>query len=366
MSDTKKNILIIGAGIHGCFLAKHLAKYNLNVTILEKNKDICAGASNATHNRANRGFHYPRSNSTTSECKYGYRFFENNYKRFLKKTSSYYCIEKKSKINFKRYINFFRKNKLKFKIIKKTNLIKNKRLEGIVLGEEGCYDHLKLKNYLKNKIKSKKIKKYFNFNLEKVFFSKSLLKLTSSNNNKVKVIEGKFDVIVNATYDNSNVVIKKFGVKKVPTKYIHQLTEVVRVKSNKNFPGITVMDGPFATLMPYVGKKNEYLLYDVTNSILKTSTRPIQIKNPKSNYKKIFKKLSKYLNHTDQFVYKSSFFGNRPVPILDKFADRSTKIIKNKLKNKSLLISIQEGKYISAPFITNKLSMEIIKYVKKK
>ena len=47
-----KNVLIIGAGVHGCFMAKYLRKYNLNIHIIEKKKDICLGASNATHNRA--------------------------------------------------------------------------------------------------------------------------------------------------------------------------------------------------------------------------------------------------------------------------------------------------------------------------
>ena len=61
-----------------------------------------------------------------------------------------------------------------------------------------------------------------------------------------------------------------------------------------------------------------------------------------------------------------SFFGNRPVPINDKYADRSTKIIKNKLKNNNVIISIREGKYISAPFVAKTLSSKILKYETKK
>jgi len=32
----KKNILIIGAGIHGCFLTKYLSKFNVNIFLIEK------------------------------------------------------------------------------------------------------------------------------------------------------------------------------------------------------------------------------------------------------------------------------------------------------------------------------------------
>ena len=120
------------------------------------------------------------------------------------------------------------------------------------------------------------------------------------------------------------------------------------------------MDGPYATIMPHVGKKNEYLLYDVTNSILKKSNKPININNPKTNFKKIKKKLSRYINYTNDLKYIKSFYGKRPVPIKDNTADRSTKISKEILKNKTNFISIKEGKYISAPYIAKEISKKII------
>jgi len=267
MKKKTKNVLIIGAGIHGCFLAKYLNKFNINIYLIEKNKDICLEASNATHNRANRGFHYPRSNKTVSECKIAYDYFEKKYNTYLKKRQNFYCIEKKSKVSFKDYIFFFKKNKLKYKIIKKSKFIKNNNLEGIIRAEEGCYDHHRLKIMLKKKLTQSKIKIFYNFNLNKIKYQNKILTLISDKN---KLIKDKIDVIVNATYDSSNQILKKFFAKKYFSKYLHQLAEVVTVKSKVSFPGITVMDGPFATIMPLTNKKNKYLLYDVTNSILKT------------------------------------------------------------------------------------------------
>ena len=355
----KKNILIIGAGIHGCFLTKYLSKFNVNIFLIEKKGDICLEASGATHNRANRGFHYPRSDRTTSECKVAYEYFEKNYKPYLNKKQSYYCIENNSKISFANYLRFFKKNRLKFDIIKKSKFIKNEKIAGIIKGEEGCYNHFKIKKMLKNKLLKKNIHKIFNFDLKKVKYNNGLLKLV---NKKNKFLEKKIDLIVNATYDSSNQILKIFSLNKKKTKYLHQLTEVVVVKSKKIFPGVTIMDGPFATIMPYIGKKNKYLLYDVTNSILKKSSAPIQKKKIKSNFKKIKKKLNKYLNYTNEFKYSESLIGNRPVPYKDTHGDRSTKIEKSKYENINFL-SIKEGKYISAPYVTNKLSKKIIKYL---
>jgi flavin-dependent dehydrogenase len=358
-----KNILIVGAGVHGCFLAKYLSNYNVNIFLIEKTKDICLGSSGATHNRANRGFHYPRSKQTTNECKIAYNYFEKNYNRFLKKFQSYYCIEKNSKTSFSKYVNFFNKNKLKFKIINKTKHLKKEKLEGIIRAEEGCYDHRKIKIMLKNKLSNKKIKIIYKFDLKKVLYRNGNVILISKKN---KIFEKKVDIILNATYDNSNMVLRKFIKKAKIEKYKHQLTEVVRIKCKKKYPGITIMDGPYATIMPHLGKTDEYLLYDVTNSILKTSIKPILNKFKKTNYTKIKKKLSKYINFTNDFKYVGSNYGNRPVPYRDKEANRSTKIVENIYNKNIKLITIREGKYISAPYISRILSKKIIKYLNEK
>lgn len=351
----QKNILIIGAGIHGSFIAKYLLQKKFNIYIIEKEKDICLGSSSATHNRANRGFHYPRSQETVLECFKAYSYFENNYKRFLKKIKSYYCIEKKSKISFLKYVNFFKKNNLNFRIIKKSKYIKNEELQGIIKAEEGCYDHFKLKKYLKRQLQHKKIKFFFNFELKKVKRIKNELILFSKEKEKIKL---KVDIIINATYDNTNEIIKIFKKNFQTIKYNHQLTEVAVVKSKNYIPGVTIMDGPFATIMPLVGSKNRYLVYDVENSILKRSNKPIKKSYTKSNFLKMHSKIKKYLNNSKSFKYLYSNYGNRPIPIMDFDANRSTKILKIK-HNGFKLINILEGKYISAPYVAKKLSNEI-------
>ena len=70
-------------------------KYDVKITIIEKNSKILFETSRATHNRANRGYHYPRSLETFNECKNAYNYFKKNYYKYLKKIPSFYCIEKK-------------------------------------------------------------------------------------------------------------------------------------------------------------------------------------------------------------------------------------------------------------------------------
>ena len=246
-----KKVLIIGAGIHGTFIAKYFKKYCVKITIIEKNSNILNETSRATHNRANRGYHYPRSIETFNECKEAYNYFKKNYYKYLKKIPSFYCIENESKTNFHEYINFFKKNDLEFEIIKKNKFIKKENLEGIIKAEEGCYDHLGITKMIKHELMNKNIKIVKNFDLKEAKNIKGTLKLISKNN---KSLSNNFDVIINATYDKSNEILKKFKIKNL-TKYSYQLTEIAVVHSKKKIPGITIMDGDFITIMPYVKKK---------------------------------------------------------------------------------------------------------------
>lgn len=352
-----KKVLIIGAGIHGAFVAKYFKKYCVKITLIEKNSSILNETSRATHNRANRGYHYPRSIKTFNECKEAYDYFKKKYYKYLKKIPSFYCIENKSKTNFNKYIKFFKRNDLEFKIIKKNRFIKKDNLEGIIKAEEGCYDHLGITKMIERELKNKNIKVVKNFNLKDVRNIKGALKLISKNN---KSLSDNFDVIINATYDKSNEILKKFKIKNLP-RYSYQLTEIAVVHSRKTIPGITIMDGDFITIMPYIKKKDLYLVYDVKNSILKKEKLPIHKLNAKkNNFKLMLEKLSKYINYTKDFTYKYSLYGYRPIPVEDINADRNTKIETSNYRNIKVY-SIMEGKYISAPFIAKKLVDSICK-----
>jgi len=352
-----KKVLIIGAGIHGTFIAKYFKKYCVKITIIEKNSSILSETSRATHNRANRGYHYPRSIETFNECMKAYDYFKKNYYKYLKKIPSFYCIENKSKTNFNKYIKFFKKKNLEFKIIKKNKFIKNHNLEGVIKADEGCFDHLGIAKMIERELRNKNIKVVKNFNLKKVKNIKGSFELISKNN---KRLSDNFDVIINATYDKSSEILKKFKIKSA-SKYWYQLTEIVVVYSKRKIPGITVMDGDFITIMPYIKKNNLYLIYDVKNSILKKNKLPIHKTNiKKNNFKLMLKKISKYINYTEDFTYKYSLYGYRPVPMDDFSADRNTKIETSNYRNVKVY-SIKEGKYISAPLIANKLVDSICK-----
>ena len=41
------DIIIIGAGVTGCAIARELSRYDCKVLVLEKDEDVCCGSSKA-------------------------------------------------------------------------------------------------------------------------------------------------------------------------------------------------------------------------------------------------------------------------------------------------------------------------------
>ena len=75
-----------------------------------------------------------------------------------------------------------------------------------------------------------------------------------------------YDVVVNASYSNFNQINKYLGL---PLKKI--LYEDVIIPSFAfllDKIGITIMDGPFCSIMPNGKNKNEFLLYHVKHSVI--------------------------------------------------------------------------------------------------
>lgn len=51
-----KDIIVIGAGVVGCAIARELSKYKLDVLVIDKNEDISEGISKANSGIIHGGY----------------------------------------------------------------------------------------------------------------------------------------------------------------------------------------------------------------------------------------------------------------------------------------------------------------------
>ena len=350
-----KKVIIIGAGIHGLTVGIELAKAGFGVTIIDKNPEIFQGTSGATHNRAHLGYHYPRSVETAEECIKGLNDFKEKYpKSIVEDFISYYMIEKSGNISLKEYENFCKKINIPFQLGWPDQSHLNKELiEGGTVTTEPIFDVNQLKLALLNEVKDFNIKLILSAEL--VDFEKSKDSYLLIYKTDEQTFTGVYaDIVINATYAYSNNVLKILDLEEDYKNYKIQYTEVIVVESNVALPSITIMDGPFCSIMKYAGTDNQYLLYDVKNSTLYEEEnyfmRDIKIE---SNFDKIKDHFSKYFPFVNDLKYVESWRGQRPIPLEITNDARSTSIRAH--KKYPGIYSIQEGKFISATLIAEKI-----------
>jgi glycine/D-amino acid oxidase-like deaminating enzyme len=83
-------VVVIGGGFYGCSLAAHLARQGARVTVLEARADLLGGASYFNQARVHGGYHYPRSMKTAGRSQASYEEFVARYRSCV--VDDFLCI----------------------------------------------------------------------------------------------------------------------------------------------------------------------------------------------------------------------------------------------------------------------------------
>jgi hypothetical protein len=356
----KKSAIIIGAGIHGVCIANELASSGLDVTIFDSHDDILRETSNGCHNRAHLGYHYPRSLSTVKECLRGLSYFRKHLNDVLYyHGEGYYIVSKEdTAVTAEQYEQFCKDADLPYKLEWPSDeFVYKSSLEASFMVNEPCYDVNKIREYYTKRLEKNKIDFISGFNIVDVgmhsedefcFYDDSGYGVTLN-----------ADIIVNSTYARANNIQNMFGINTEDNVYKFQLTEVPVVKSLKPIPQLTVVDGPFSSIMPYVGQEDHYLFYDVVHSVNQQEIGTVcpKFSKPESQWEMMVEHGKEYYNFMDNLEYVSSNWGTRPIPTKAVGDSRTTRLVKHDCL--PYFYSVMEGKFISAPTVAIDLVEEM-------
>jgi len=242
------NVAVIGGGIYGTTTALELDKRGVSVDLYEKNVDIMMAASLTNQWRLHKGYHYPRSKSTSKLCKQSASLFADRFpEAIITETDHYYCIAKeRTKTTPDEFLAHCNELGLEYE-----------RLDsGLV-----CHDKIDLSVRVpENRIDPKALRKQVRDELIQSDVSVHL-------NTKIDDISSlSHDYIVVAAYSNTNKLVgnkTKFG-----QEYKHQVVEkpLVRLPTEFGKKSVVIMDGPFMCVDPY-GKTGAFLLGNVVHAI---------------------------------------------------------------------------------------------------
>lgn len=267
--ETKQHVLIIGGGIFGLTAAIVLGESGFRVTLIEKEEDIMLGASLVNQNRIHFGYHYPRSKDTCLESLEGLQTFRDFYGGAIHQGfKKYYAIAKEgSHVSAEQFHTFCNNLGLSLEeAYPEERIMHRDMVEACWLTDEPIFDY----HILKQQVIYRTSK---NGNILVLRNAKPVSMKLIGDQKEVRLSDGTVitcDTIVNATYAGISETAVLLGMAPIPAKYQLCLLPILQLSEPIASFGVTIMDGPFCSLMPKGVSTDQFILYHVKHSVIET------------------------------------------------------------------------------------------------
>ena len=269
MATKEEHIVIVGAGIFGLSAAIILAEEGYRVTVLEKNVDIMQEASLVNQNRIHMGYHYPRSLTTGKEALEGLPSFKQYYGSCINDGfNKYYGIASNgSYLSAQEFETFC--ETLKIPLVEEwpaDELLNKGLIEKCWKVPEPAFDYYQLRSEVTEKISSlKNIRIFRNTSIQQADYVSDVHHLRLNNGYKIQC-----NSVVNASYSGLSEVLKTLNIPVMKAHY--ELLVLPIIKLPKSIPpfGVTIMDGPFCSIVPKGFSEGEYILSHVSHSVVQS------------------------------------------------------------------------------------------------
>ncbi len=361
MKNKQYDRIIIGAGIYGLYAAQKSLEKGLSVLVIEYDEKHFMRGTYINQARVHNGYHYPRSRSTAVKSRdYFQRFVDDFDQSINQDFRKVYAISKDfSWTSGEQFEKFCTDNKIPNERIPEKIFFTPGTTDGVFDTVEYTFDARLIGEELYERcLKFEKFEIRFNQRIQNF-----------KNENRLYHVELLDDVVttpylLNATYASTNQILDMLGFDKLNIKY--ELCEIILCRVTKNIEdvGITVMDGPFFSLMPF-GKTGLHSLTSVTFTPHKTSydalptfdcqkgcteCTPKQVLNcntcpckPISAWPKMYNLAKKYLKEDIDIEYVESLFTIKPILKTTEIDDSRPTIIRQYTQDPSF-ITVFSGK----------------------
>ena len=362
MSAGKFDKIIIGAGIYGLYAALLCARKNERVLVLEKEDDCFTRATYVNQARVHLGYHYPRSLSTAKATAGYFDRFVKEYPECIHDAFDqvYATSSKFSWTSAEQFEKFSEAAQIPAERVPAETYFKEGMCDGAFLTREVTFDAQILKRRMLGDLKE-----YPSVTIQT---SAPVTKIEKKEDvYLLEAGEGIYEApfVLNASYACVNEVTELAGFEPFRIKY--ELCEVIlcRVSEELKNVGITVMDGPFFSIMPF-GRTGLHTLTSVTFTPHQTcyeklaefecqkksggTCRKGYLANcntcpakPDSAWPYMSKLARKYMKEDFQFEYLGSLFSIKPILMASDVDDSRPTMIRTHSTSPTF-VSVLSGK----------------------
>lgn len=340
MPRTEADFAVLGAGAYGLFAGQLLAERGFSVVVIECDREPFLRASWINQARVHQGYHYPRSMTTAlTSARYFRRFSQEFDAAINDRFRKIYAISRRNSLtSAKQFHRFCRAAGIPCDEVRKEDYFIDGTVEAAFETEEYAFCAHRLRDLLLDRLKAHpEAEIRYERRLECAEKMKKGYHL-SFQDGSVLDVRG----VVSCTYASTNQILHLFDFPLFPAKY--EIAEITLVRPNEALAkaGITVMDGPFFSVMPF-GLDGMFSLTAVeftphTTSYEQLPTFPCQSRNPdctpivlqncntcparpNSAYVYMRQLARKYMRPEFDFEYEEALFAIKPILVVSEVDD---------------------------------------------
>ena len=360
--------IIIGAGIYGLYAAVCCTRRGERVLLLERDSVPFSRATFVNQARVHMGYHYPRSISTAVKSAGYYRRFIDDYRFCINEAFDqvYATSSSFSYTAAPEFTKFCRDSNIPCRELAPSTYFRDGLCDGAFLTEECTFDAKMLGDYFTDQLANTSANKIT------TLYDAKISRIEKEQDNYLvsvqyggKSLDARAPYVLNATYASVNQILSIIDAEPFAIKY--ELCEIILLNTPEIWDnlGITVMDGPFFSIMPF-GQTGFHSLSSVTFTPHMTSygklpsfscmeksndfCNSLQFGNcdacearPQSAYPFMSNLARKYLKEDYDFEYKRSHFSIKPILASSEIDDSRPTVVKAFSRNPDF-VSVLSGK----------------------
>lgn len=252
MADARPDydFVVIGGGFYGCCLALYLRSISARVLLVEAGPALMDRASRVNQARVHTGFHYPRSAATAVKSMLLHRRFLADFPEAVVGDFQmlYAIARQRSKVTAKKFHRMFRDMGAPIAVAGAGHraLFNPDMVEEVFACHEVAFDHKILGRLVGERLAAAGIELRLATEVVGLEDHRSGVVVQLSDDSEVSA-----GYAFNITYSQINAVLAKAGLP--PARLKHEIAELALIAPPPELEriGVTVMDGPFFSAMPY-------------------------------------------------------------------------------------------------------------------
>lgn len=355
--------IIIGAGLYGLYSALFCGRKGQHILVLECESAAFKRATFINQARVHQGYHYPRSMSTAKKSAHYFERFLSDYRFCIHNQFDkiYATSSEFSWSDGEQFKHFCDSAGIPCEPLSIERFFNEGMCDGAFLTREYTYDAMILRNYFLEKLSElSNVRILYNANITEIYKQREFYEIRLGSG---EIFQAGY--VLNATYASTNQILDMLGYEKFQIKY--ELCEIILCSTNEFLQkvGITVMDGPFFSIMPF-GKTGLHSLTSVTFTPHATSYEDYPIfpcqqwsekkcgaqhlancneceAKPATAFPYMEMLARKYLKEKYQFTYQSSLFSMKPILTSSEVDDSRPTVIKI-YSQKPYFVGVLSGK----------------------